>query len=351
MLIGGAEQELRIAKSCVVCQASFQAGHQRRTTCSPACQQKELRAAARPSCIDCGITVHHGRCKRCRECKAAHKPTYAKAQPEPVDKDCAHCSARFVTTTALGFTKYCEQCRHKSGGLHPKFYTKTYSLNCSECGAGFVSANKNQAYCSRECGYKGRPVPPPRPEAIIKEVVVLRKWGNRAEPLRKAKSIAGKRLARIALLAMRITCRECGDLFCPAIGRRVFCSQACNAKDDRRKNKLKRKAAMRGAVIEKVNPSIVFDRDGWQCRQCGCDTPPSDRGTCKSTAPELDHIYPISKGGLHSYANTQCLCRACNHAKADKIPSPGQFPLNSRGYRGSNEISPSRSGEIGRAHV
>jgi hypothetical protein len=323
---------LRIAKSCVVCQAEFQAGHQRRTTCSPACQQKERRAASRPACIDCGITVHHGRCKRCRECKAAHKRAYGKAQPEPVTKDCAHCFARFVTTTSLTFTKYCEQCRHKSGGLHPKFYRKTYSLDCSECGAGFVSANKNQAYCSRECGYKGRPVLPPRPEAITKEILVLRKWGNRAEPLRKARSIAGKRLARISLLAIRIACRECGGVFCPTGRSKLFCSSICAKRDEKRTSRKAYRYKVKAAKVGSVNPSIVFANAGWSCQQCGCETPINHRGTHLPTAPELDHIIPIAKGGEHSYSNTQCLCRSCNAAKSDTIPD-SLISLYERGVR------------------
>lgn len=32
----------------------------------------------------------------------------------------------------------------------------------------------------------------------------------------------------------------------------------------------------------------------------------------------LDHIVPISKGGPHTYSNTQCLCRDCNLKKSDK---------------------------------
>ena len=36
-------------------------------------------------------------------------------------------------------------------------------------------------------------------------------------------------------------------------------------------------------------------------------------------SPELDHIHPVSKGGAHSYANTQCLCRQCNAGKSDSL--------------------------------
>jgi len=52
---------------------------------------------------------------------------------------------------------------------------------------------------------------------------------------------------------------------------------------------------------------------------CGTKTPQRLRGTLNKKAPELDHIVPMSKGGAHSYMNTQCLCRACNGAKSNEV--------------------------------
>ena len=36
--------------------------------------------------------------------------------------------------------------------------------------------------------------------------------------------------------------------------------------------------------------------------------------------PTLDHILPLSRGGLHTYDNTQLLCQSCNSRKKDKHP-------------------------------
>lgn len=74
---------------------------------------------------------------------------------------------------------------------------------------------------------------------------------------------------------------------------------------------------MKAAHVEAVNPTVVFERDGWRCRNCRCKTPQALRGTYKSNAPELDHIVPLARGGEHSYRNTQLLCRKCNGEKAD----------------------------------
>jgi 5-methylcytosine-specific restriction endonuclease McrA len=70
----------------------------------------------------------------------------------------------------------------------------------------------------------------------------------------------------------------------------------------------------------------VFERDGWKCQICGKQTPRARRGYRYSNAPELDHRIPISKGGPHTYGNTQCACRACNLEKSNRS-NVGQLPL------------------------
>jgi 5-methylcytosine-specific restriction endonuclease McrA len=75
---------------------------------------------------------------------------------------------------------------------------------------------------------------------------------------------------------------------------------------------------LRGATVELVDPIKVFERDGWRCQLCMRKTPARLRGSYDPRAPELDHIVPISKGGAHSYINTQCACRECNGKKLDR---------------------------------
>lgn len=75
---------------------------------------------------------------------------------------------------------------------------------------------------------------------------------------------------------------------------------------------------MRTALVERVDPIKVFERDGWRCQMCRRPTPKKLKGKPKANAPELDHIIPLARGGEHSYRNTQLLCRACNSAKSDK---------------------------------
>lgn len=80
-----------------------------------------------------------------------------------------------------------------------------------------------------------------------------------------------------------------------------------------------RKARIRAVTTELVNPITVLIRDQWTCQSCFVHTPRRLRGTYEMNAPEIDHIIPLSKGGAHSYANVQCLCRSCNFDKSDRL--------------------------------
>lgn len=141
---------------------------------------------------------------------------------------------------------------------------------------------------------------------------------SQAERKRVAMLEASMALHRAA--AKVVQCDECGFLFCPLYGssNATLC-QCCvplRLRKWRRIHKSLRRARMRGAECESVDPFRVFDRDSWKCRLCGVKTPKAKRGTYADNAPELDHILPLSRGGAHTYVNTQCVCRKCNQSKS-----------------------------------
>lgn len=124
--------------------------------------------------------------------------------------------------------------------------------------------------------------------------------------------------------ATETKCKCCGISFSRIPpSKSKCCSESCSrelAARARRKSKSRRCAIKRKSNGgESFDPFEIFDRDKWKCQMCGVRTPKENRATYLDSAPELDHIIPVSKGGLHTRSNTQCLCRKCNGEKSDKI--------------------------------
>ena len=63
----------------------------------------------------------------------------------------------------------------------------------------------------------------------------------------------------------------------------------------------------RSKVSNKIRFQI-YERDGYRCRKCG-----------STENLEIDHIYPISKGGKTELSNLQTLCRNCNLKKGNSV--------------------------------
>jgi 5-methylcytosine-specific restriction endonuclease McrA len=74
-----------------------------------------------------------------------------------------------------------------------------------------------------------------------------------------------------------------------------------------------RRARQRHYWVEDVDRQILLKRDAGRCGICGVSVDP--------TCFDVDHIVPISRGGQHSYANTQIAHPRCNGRKRDKLMS------------------------------
>ena len=71
----------------------------------------------------------------------------------------------------------------------------------------------------------------------------------------------------------------------------------------------------RGRVSNKMRFSI-YERDGYRCRKCGR----------KTDDLEIDHIFPVSKGGKSTYDNLQTLCHRCNVQKSNTVEAGCVIP-------------------------
>jgi len=276
-------------------------------------------------CLGCGnqFTQTHGRQKHCSddcrvELQKAKMREACRLKPKlAYVRDCKCCGERFVTVQKLRV--HCSDiCMNRYSRPLVRTRTKPHTLICKSCNETFDSEKETTRYCSVRCGHDARSKRAAkdrkRREPIRQEILSLRSIA------RKPKEYSSKVIALEDRLTRPDTnCVECGSVIPGRSNRVKFCSEFCDKRNQRRRNKLRRKARFRAARVETVDPMAVFDRDNWTCVACGIDTPRELRGTCEDNAPELDHIYPLAKGGEHSYRNTQCLCRRCNRNKSDSL--------------------------------
>lgn len=201
---------------------------------------------------------------------------------------------------------------------------------CRNCGMQFYCpSGREQVWCADKCrqearrrakGVKPRQFAPEYSPVSFSQCGVCTKWFSSHGKRHGQRYCADCRdrlpyylLTRTNKGKMETSCTACGISFSRLPGSGTMaCSDKCSKASDRASKAKRRKAAKDG---ETFDPLRVFFRDGWRCRHCGRKTPESKRGSTASNAPELDHIVPLSAGGRHTKANTQLLCRRCNHTK------------------------------------
>ncbi len=211
---------------------------------------------------------------------------------------CESCGAALPMSTPGrgGLRRFCNaKCRARNRYLRLNHRPEK---PCGHCGAAIpAGSHANRDYCSRKCK-----------KAVDADV-------SRSAPTYRFRRYEKK-------------CKACAVDFVARRDAARFCSETCQRHNSWRKELEKKYRATRQAWIRgpsravPFNPEDVLARDGWVCQICGVETPRSLRGSrTERNAPEVDHIIPLSKGGEHSEANTQCLCRGCNIRKRDRMPS------------------------------
>lgn len=125
------------------------------------------------------------------------------------------------------------------------------------------------------------------------------------------------------------TCKNCGEDFCQmatGYNSTAYCSEKCQKRWYNRKARDKRDKTLMSRLHDSdICIEKLFERDHGVCYLCGniCDWNDGEwkEGTfiAGDNYPSIDHVFPISKGGTHTWNNIKLACRRCNTRKRDQI--------------------------------
>ena len=187
---------------------------------------------------------------------------------------------------------------------------------CLFCKKEYVSKRRHltegSSYCSRECAYamKAFKAQAPYTKVVFNNaccsVACTRESGRIAYRLAYQAEVDARPMRQ---------CKQCSKTYKAEHGASEFCSKTCSTKGSGH-NASRAKAF--GVDRGYFNERRILVRDKWTCKLCGIKTPEKLRGKNLPNSPEIDHIIPLSKGGVHRQHNLQCACRQCNNAKGNK---------------------------------
>lgn len=197
---------------------------------------------------------------------------------------CIYCGKEIATQTGRGRKrKYCSDNCRRSADVDNKriHYIGKRQKYCITCGIELPKYKTK--YCSRRC-------------MLIHSGVIE----NHGELKKK--------------------CEICGKEFNTFKSKKVTCSERCSAIRSWRIREYK------GIKIDfDINLKKLSKKNNNVCQICGKAVDWSDfkivegKTICGDYYPSIDHIVPISKGGLHKWDNVQLAHRICNTKKRDIV--------------------------------
>ena len=211
---------------------------------------------------------------------------------------------------------------------------KSIVVRCRDCGRTF----ERQAHIFRDVANgtwtAGNECPLCRQDRIVAERKCRqqKKEQEREREAQKRAQCKAERLSREIgndlekRLAIHV-CKNCGKEFCQMVtgyNSNSYCSEKCQKRWYNRKARDKRDKTLMSRLHDSdICIEKLFERDHGVCYLCGniCDWNDGfwREGTfiAGNNYPSIDHVYPISKGGTHTWNNIKLACRRCNTQKRD----------------------------------
>lgn len=112
----------------------------------------------------------------------------------------------------------------------------------------------------------------------------------------------------------------------PIFDGRKYCSARCRNAWNNARSKDVRILKMSDAKRDKITLKALYERKGGVCYICGgsCDysdfeVRPDGTFIAGNHYPSIEHLVPLSKGGLHTWANVDLAHRICNTLKGNQV--------------------------------
>lgn len=211
---------------------------------------------------------------------------------------------------------------------------------CEMCGEVYTPRYRDQRTCGRECGawLRGAGKTCERLHGQHSELMVCQDCGQHVRLRPGAIYCEGCARAHLrggTWIGDVKVCEACGvpiPVYSGSGNKCVECARAIQRDRERAYrrehqrryggNVHKSRARKYGCYYEKVDRLKVFERDHWTCHICGKPIP-WGTALCAPLSPTLDHVWPMSKGGPHSYENVKAAHFICNSIKSDSVYPQG----------------------------
>ena len=125
-----------------------------------------------------------------------------------------------------------------------------------------------------------------------------------------------------------VQCAECGKEFEKQYLKNYYCSDRCRRRANNRVQEVKRRKKLEdnGHVDMSISLIKLYKKEQGICYICGggCDKNDylySDDGyfIAGGNYPSIDHVFPVSRGGTHTWDNVRLAHRSCNAQKRDEV--------------------------------
>lgn len=276
--------------------------------------------------------------------KRDYKKYYTPASYQKICQCCgkefeAHNKSKMYCSRKCRDVGY-KQSKGQDSSLEPRH------IKCIVCGTEFETTNANKLTCSPKCSKENKK----RYDKISGHgrhrkrkpgQTPLEEYKKRIQEQaqQRAEKTALEKAWYKALHTVERECEECGALFyCLDSENKKTCSTECSRRYGNRKHD---KRIPKEQQVDRITLKKLYKRDKGICYLCGgeCewnDWKVSQKGNSYpgDKYPTIEHVIPISKGGLDAWDNVRLAHWKCNLEKADGIikmqPMTHQFAYSQK---------------------